>query len=148
MYIAAADGLIELADFIFEIGGSVEDARSNPLHVASSTMVVWLLAHGADVNFVDESGETPLLAAAPSSRADNELIISTLLTNGADPNATSSYDGSTPLHLAACKFKTIKQLVVAGASLTAENDDGCTPLDVVESKLGKRYLENMLKAKK
>ncbi len=66
-----------------------------------------LLAHGANVNFRSDNGNTPLTSAVsggydPETRkmkADAPAVVRALLAHGADVNATDS-DGKTPLQLA------------------------------------------------
>lgn len=65
---------------------------------AYNTLFDFFLAHGADVNLVDDSGRTPLFAAV-----ENENITATrkLLAKGADANI--KIDGLTPFEYAAAK---------------------------------------------
>ena len=148
MYITAADGPVEVAEFIVSIGGAVQDNVGNPLHVASTvSMVNYLVSSGADVNYFDICGDTPLLAASQSLRRDNETIIAALLANGADVNMSSKSDGSTPLHLAvsgiSCDCLILDMLVSAGASLTIRNNDGATPFEVANSTTAKNYFQKL-----
>lgn len=57
-------------------------------------VVKLLLAHGADVNTKDNTGQTPLFDAAVRNSTD---VAELLLANRADVNATDK-DGQTPLH--------------------------------------------------
>jgi ankyrin repeat protein len=88
-----------------------------------------LLQIGADLNSFDARGETALHLAV---RNENELMVDYLLVYEADPNATSSRDKSTPLHLCAYHgfIKCATALVKAGADLEAKTEDGYTPFRV------------------
>jgi len=91
-----------------------------------------LLAAGASVNAVDDSGETPLHIAAHMC---NVHAITTLLHRQADPSARD-LQGRTPLHYVAdhvstkhddCK-RTIHLLVSFGAKANVKNNFGSTPV--------------------
>ena len=64
---------------------------------ASAELVSRCIEAGADVRAMDESGATPLHAAAQSSR--DSVVIAVLLDAGADTNARNRH-GWTPLHWA------------------------------------------------
>ena len=93
---------------------------------------LWAREQGADINFRDCQGWTPLFEVA---RRDGD--VSLLIELGADVNAADK-DGYTPLHIAAgrgCK-KAVRALLKAGASIDARTRDydgfGCfTPLEYV-----------------
>jgi ankyrin repeat protein len=76
--------------------------------------VRFLLAHGADVNTVNEFGDSPLVDVSGLSR--NE-IAKMLLTAGANPNGPSTPHRECPLHNAARKghIGLVKLLLEAGA---------------------------------
>ena len=63
-------------------------------------------------------------------------VIQMLLSHGADPNVRTGLDGNTALHFA-CEQGNVscaKALIKAGATVTALNDKGLTPLDVILSR--------------
>jgi len=86
-----------------------------------------LLKDNPDLVFSkDESGRTPLHAAAVKGRKD---VVGLLLANKADVNAKDS-NGSTPLHAAAFKgYKEVAKLLLAnGGDVSAKDKLGSTPL--------------------
>jgi ankyrin repeat protein len=104
-----------------------------PLHFAVvnnyMSLVRWLLAHGADVNARDSSGEAPLHEAIISDRTPRHKFVSTLLENGADINALNN-NGDTPLHRAANFGETtVANLLLSyGADVNTRAKPGETPL--------------------
>ena len=89
-----------------------------------------LIARGADLNRA-HAGLAPLLAATRDSQEGRPEAVTTLLTNGANPNCSDG-DGDTPLHFAALSANPIvaAMLCDAGAALDAINRAGQTPLGV------------------
>ena len=81
--------------------------------VAEVSDVTRCLQAGADPNARDESGSTPLHAAAMSATGE---AVTALLEAGADPNARE-VDGQTPLHWAAWSAtgEAVTALLEAGA---------------------------------
>jgi len=104
----------------------------------------YLLEQGADVNFVSETGETPLHAAlCKANRPAYELVVQVLLAAGANPNCATNANiqtghfmrdcrtkGETPLHRAAAfgSEKIIRLLLDAGAVIDARDMNGDSPL--------------------
>jgi ankyrin repeat protein len=89
-----------------------------------------LIARGADLNRM-HAGLSPLLAATRDSHEGRTEAVTTLLTNGANPNGADA-DGDTPLHCAALSAKPMvaAMLCDAGAALDVINRAGQTPLGV------------------
>lgn len=77
----------------------------------------WAREQGADVNFLDYYGRTPLFNQSSFYNGDAALLIEL----GADVNAAGRNDGTTPLHLAATygRVKALKALLAAGARVDA-----------------------------
>ena len=76
----------------------------------------WAKEQGADVNFLDHYGKTPLFNQASFYNGNAALLIEL----GADVNARS-HDNTTPLHLAATygRAEAVKVLLAAGARVDA-----------------------------
>uniref|UniRef100_H3AC52 phospholipase A2 n=1 Tax=Latimeria chalumnae TaxID=7897 RepID=H3AC52_LATCH len=73
------------------------DYNGTPLHWAKHAAIArMLIDHGANVNSVSKTGETPLHIMVKRERFGCILV---LLTHGADTN-TQGENGNTPLHLA------------------------------------------------
>ena len=119
----------------------------NNRNAVTMAMIDALLAAGADVNAVDEDGDTPLLVVLRGGRiglystnenlpggteatADSVVDLALkLLEAGADPGATGAW-GQTPLHEAA-EHRTpalVEALVAAGADPNARDRNGSSPL--------------------
>lgn len=89
----------------------------------------WAKEQGADVNFLDPDGHTPIFTHASYYNGDMQLMIDL----GADIHATLC-DGSTPLHYAAVYGRTeaMKALLHAGAQVDVRRKshwDCYTPLE-------------------
>lgn len=99
LYVAAADGHLEVAAVLLERGAFVDAPDSfgtTPLHRAAATgnieMVELLMSKGADVNAVTREDWTPLHIAARAGQAPTGELF---LARGADVNARTK-DGWTP----------------------------------------------------
>ena len=95
-----------------------------------------LIEHGADLNATTSDGSNALHCAA---KCYNYRVVEELLRFGFDPNAIDS-SLNTPLHsclnaIDPCEyndhvFDVVKLLVEAGADVTAENEEGMTPVSI------------------
>jgi ankyrin repeat protein len=106
------------------VSHAADGASDTPLHRAVEwpKHVELLLQLGADVNAVNDAGETPLHCAAINGHL---LSLQLLLTAGADTEVRNYNTGSTPLLLAAwhCRSKHLQMLLEAGAATAACTDD-------------------------
>ena len=103
-----------------------------------------LIAKGANVNAVNESGSTPLLQASRTMPS----VVDELLTHGANPNIASKL-GNTPL-LMACKYlneEIAMKLIDAGASVNTANTKGHTPRSVCDAERMPHLHERLMSMK-
>jgi ankyrin repeat protein len=126
--------------------GAVVNARDKkgrtPLYLASHrgnlVAIESLLAHGADIDVLNNQGSTALHGLCKRAKPDARKAAKMLLDHGADINATNKY-GETPLYLACRRFAAnelvskeeefaVKFLLDSGADVNATDMDGLTPL--------------------
>lgn len=100
-------------------GGNAQDCES-------------LIQYGADVNWKNADGDTPLLAACRRGHAET---IELLLACGADSNV-GGIDSLTPLHIATRRgdADSVNILLNANTSTTIRTKDGQTALDIARAK--------------
>lgn len=85
----------------------------------SREFAFWAKEQGADINYVDHYGRTPIFAQASAWNGDVQLLIDL----GAEVNVVA--DGVTPLHYAAMygRPQAVKALLAAGADVEARPKD-------------------------
>jgi uncharacterized protein len=90
-------------------------------------MIELLLKSGADPNTALPGGETPLMTAARTGKAD---AVKVLLNHGADVNFAESKRGQTALMWAVAEGNTAaaEELIEHGADIHAHTKGGLTPL--------------------
>ncbi|XP_066982864.1 ankyrin repeat domain-containing protein 50-like isoform X2 [Macrobrachium rosenbergii] len=121
---------------LLEAGAPVdrEDKTGDtPLMAAAksrNTLLDLLISAGANVNHINHLGYTPIMAVCDGYGGDaRTTILDTLLQAGGDPNRRLGESQSALHHAAeAGDSALIKMLVVNGASLTAIDSQGYTPL--------------------
>jgi len=131
-------GRVPLPAFVvscIETEPRLASARSNGwtlIHFAAGAsclpVVQRLLRAGVDPNVLDSGGHAPLFRAAGGSDAD---VVRVLIGAGAIVDHAGGATRSTALHQAA-RFGNVKiaeALLDAGASLSATDNKGHTPLD-------------------
>jgi ankyrin repeat protein len=133
LFDAIKDGNLENAKAAIAAGLEV-NAKSMygfaPLHIAAANgctdIVRLLIAHGADVNAMEETAEwTPLYCAVWSGHTDAARL---LIENGAKVNVIGDY--GKPLHVATSYGLTdiVRLLISHGADVNAKDGDGRPPL--------------------
>ncbi len=95
----------------------------------SEGMMRWLLEQGADINYVDAYGYTPLLYHAGHKYAEEQAI--QLVKLNADISATQGWKHETVLHKAvsAGSLNLVKCLLEVGADVGVTDAKGNTPLE-------------------
>jgi len=99
------------------------------LHNRMIKIIELLLEHGADPNFSNIEGFTPLMHA---SMVNEKEIVNLLLNNGAVPNLKDN-DGNTALIYAIESYNSefiIELLLENGADPTIKNNEGKTAYDI------------------
>jgi ankyrin len=137
LHIAAESESATVLELLLERGAHPNTPRPDKsvqplLHIATRAgrvkNVELLLEHGANIDTADDLGRTALHVAAESESA---TVLELLLTEGADPNA-SSPDKSMepPLHIAARagRDKSVKMLLEHGADINTVHASGRTAL--------------------
>ncbi len=96
-------------------------------------MVGDLLAKGADTELADETGQTPLMIALVTGRAE---IVRLLLENGANASHVQKTGDWTPLHRAVDSenIELVRLLLQYQADKNHRNRQGETPLDLAKKK--------------
>jgi ankyrin repeat protein len=110
-------------------------AMRTALHAAveenNLKIVTILLNAGADVNLLDEDGNTPLMMLNDET---NSEIIKLLVNHGTDPNIQNKDGKRSALLNAAMEdnFKAMRILIEAGAKVNLKDEDGDTALDLTD----------------
>ena len=135
LWFACSDGRDDLVKVLLNVGADPKISDTNgdsSLHAAiygwcSTETVQNIICHGAQVNTVNNTGETPLLIACTMA---HEQLVTFLLKSKADPNITNS-EGHACLHSAVdvdCSRETLLELVDCGADVNAKDKRGRTGL--------------------
>ena len=135
----------EIAKFLIQHGANVNDQENDlgafPIHLTvikrNTKILKLLIEHGAFLDSKTLNGSTALIFAIYH---DEQEIVEILIENGADVN-TTCVNLRKPLHhaLISSVNKSIFLLLLQnGASMTAKDQDGLTPIEmaIVEKKIG------------
>uniref|UniRef100_A0AAR2LL90 phospholipase A2 n=1 Tax=Pygocentrus nattereri TaxID=42514 RepID=A0AAR2LL90_PYGNA len=124
LHIACRMGKVETAKALMG-GGACCDIIGASARSSHSLKHRLLLDRGCNVNYLSNTGESPLHILTKRGRFEAAMM---LLTHGADPNIKGE-DGNTALHLAMKldHMDLIKALIVFGADVEIHNDLGETP---------------------
>lgn len=135
---AAAGGSLPVVSLLLEKGANpnvrgpvgstplMEAARSHRRHVG---IIRALIAHGADLNAVDDQGET---AVAMAARDGDAALVAALADAGADLTGKGAF--APPLWWAAASghADVVKHLLSRGVDPHGRNRDGSTAIDQAE----------------
>lgn len=116
-----------LVDYGADINGKKNGFRYPPLCYATNKQVTEaLIANGADVNWRDEGGATPLHSIA---RCGVTAAAEVVLAHGADINIKDN-SGRTPLHMAAsrCQREMVEFLITKGTNINAKDRRNNNPI--------------------
>ena len=160
LFLAAANGNLDILSYLFEQGANVNAAASahfswlpryklhwcTPLIVALTNghndAFTFLIDKGADVNLQDHVGYTALHHAVESRNFD---AVSCLVHNGADVNLFTSINKHTPL-MSACQFHNmdaINVLLNKGADVNLQDRDGKSALHFACSDICYWLIQNL-----
>ncbi|ETV94740.1 hypothetical protein, variant [Aphanomyces invadans] len=129
LFLSAQKGLVAITECLLE-GGASSEFRSAALvpaaHFGHIDVVNLLLAHGADANYANQKGTTPLMRAAQEGQA---AVVKALLNKHADANA-ANMEGMTALMLASQRGHAdiADILISAGALVDKQTRQGSTAL--------------------
>ena len=167
LFLAAANGNLDILSYLFEQGANVNASSSSeetdswfvtskfddylpiwrtPLIVAlingHNDAFTFLIDKGADVNLQDHVGYTALHHAVQSKNFD---AVSCLVHNGADINLFTSINKQTPLMLA-CQshnMDAINFLLNKGAEVNLQDKDGKSALHFASSNIWYWLIQNL-----
>ncbi|MDD5201159.1 MAG: ankyrin repeat domain-containing protein [Terrimicrobiaceae bacterium] len=128
-----------VAETLLDRGCDPNFGLGNCLWREPGPMAELFLAHGADVNSREPSGQ-PFLHSRIHWNLSSVALW--LLKNGADPNLTDA-KGNTALHEAALRGihpKVVEALLASGADRQAKNREGQTPLAVARLRKRERII--------
>ena len=131
--IGASRGWVESMQLLLDHGADINQLSQgkSPIYIAVKQKqleaVECLIARGADLNIVNESGKTALGIAF---FVEHQQLIWLLMKHGADLYAPMNANRDTPLHMAAAKgyLKMVDFLLSRNANPNAVNQKGNTPL--------------------
>jgi uncharacterized protein len=138
LFAATVAGNLQILERVLALSPNLElgDVHGATVLFYSATggtaVLVRLIQRGANVNSQDESGRSPLIAAALMNRLDSAGL---LLAGGADVNHQDRH-GQTALFYAADGgfLKLAKLLLERGADPALANDSGITPMQIAADK--------------
>ncbi|MBT28688.1 MAG: hypothetical protein CMO01_03425 [Thalassobius sp.] len=124
--------------------GSSDMLRNTALHQAAfygyEKIIELLVAKGADINAVNEAGQTPLYSAI---HADHVQAVEALLNHGASLSTKYTDNRYTALHLAALdgKYEVAEALLKKGANTKAKDANGKKPIDYAKATKDKTFVK-------
>ena len=133
LWFACLDGQESLVKILLDAGADpniTDHGKDSSLHSAirgrcSADTVMEIIHHGADIDAVNDIGETPLLIACSTGQTESVKL---LLKLKADPSI-ANIDGYTSLHSAVnCSTETLKEIIDHGADVNSVSKRGRTAL--------------------
>jgi len=132
---------LEIIDILLEGGADLnaaDSASGTPLFYAcwwGVNVLKKMISYGGDIYTLDRDNWSCLHYAAYST-TDTSEVIKYLVSEGLDLNATESLEGDAPLHKAAYygHVNNVKELLIAGANIFANNEYGHVALNSYEYK--------------
>ena len=136
LHYAATEGQLEAARLLLRAGADI-DAEDNwnktplflavceePLVIDHTPMVTFLIQMGANANYADHAGDTPLHMACAFGDPGSDFA---LLQSGAKANVQNNR-GNTPLHdsVISRDVKPVRMLLAHGADTAIRNNEGLT----------------------
>ncbi|EAX89571.1 ankyrin repeat protein, putative [Trichomonas vaginalis G3] len=147
LHIAAENGSIENIRTLIFHGADIDvhDKEGNtPLHLAVGNEMVakFLIENGANINSVNEKGQTPILYADFNYKIN---FLKYYISKGAYVNQ-KDLKGKTLFHYAAeGKYhEIIRTLISLGADINAKDNDGNTPLHCSVKKLHEKTTDFLI----
>jgi len=139
-----------------DLKATAPDGR-NLLQIAAGAgdlpMVELFLQSGVDMSYRSKEGETSLIVAASSARANSGAnLLSVLLKAGADINAQDNKGKTALMHAAesSCPLEGLRVLLDSGADPQLKDKEGHTALDLARASntLGAREIAKLLEGTK
>ncbi len=117
--------LLSIPLFLCGQEASRDDQLIRAVHSNDLAQVKALVASGADLNYVNPDGRTPLLSAVME---ENNEVLAFLVKAGADVNLADTYE--QPLHSAAfwSQRANVELLLACGADVNIASQYGATPM--------------------
>ncbi|KAE9566806.1 hypothetical protein CGMCC3_g17039 [Colletotrichum fructicola] len=150
------------------VGRQQDVSLSIPRDALENSFIKLLVDNGANLNAVDDDGQTPLMLACSevNSRGSSPLgafvcnnskdyvvsrqpyldTVRLLLEHGADPNATLHFNGYSILHFACDRGWSgiVSALLHHGADVTAKDGRGRTPIQIAARQERRLRRENTI----
>ncbi len=100
-------------------------------YLISEDMIKWCIEQGADINYIDRFGSTPLMHHLSYANKEHEKEALLLIANGADIHYTAKMHKESAIFKAvqSKRIEAVEALIAAGADLYQKNLYDHTPLE-------------------